>query len=127
MKIFVSILFSIFYLTSTSGVTVNAHYCGGKIKHITFVKSSDTNCCSKKKMSKNCCKDKSAYFKVNDNHQSSDLLKAPAPSFKISDLISSGFEFKLAIINRNKIVLYSQVPPVLFDNQLYLKHRVLLI
>ena len=127
MKFFVSILFSIFYLTSTSGVTINAHSCGGKIKHITFVKSSDTNCCGKKKMSKNCCKDKAAYFKVSDNYQSGDLIKAPTPSFKISDLILPSFENNFIINGIDKIVLNYHAPPVFYDNPLYLKYRVLLI
>lgn len=127
MKLFFSILFSVFYLTSTSGITVNAHYCGGKMKHISFLKSDGKNCCGKKKMSKNCCKDKAAYFKVKDNHQSSHLLKTPVPSCKISVAVLPVFEYNFSIENQNKIVYNYHAPPVFYDNPLYLKNRVLLI
>jgi hypothetical protein len=127
VKLFFSILFSIFYLTSTSGITVNTHYCGGKIKHISFFKHSEKNCCGKKKMSKNCCKDKAAYFKVKDNHQSSDLLKSPLPSSKISVFALPVFEYSFLTTNLNRRVLNYHAPPVLYDNPLYLKHKVLLI
>lgn len=127
MKIFFSILFSIFYLTSTSGVTINAHYCGGKIKYITFNKSSEKRCCGKKKMSKNCCKDKATYLKIKDNHQSSDLLKSPPPSYKITALTLPVFKFNFSIDKLDQLVLNYHAPPVFYDNPLYLKHRVLLI
>jgi hypothetical protein len=127
VKFFASILFSIFYLTSTSGITVNAHYCGGKIKHISFFKGNEKNCCGKKKMSKNCCKDKAAYFKVKDNHQSSDLLKSPTPTSKISLSVLPVFEHDFAFDHQNNPVLNYHAPPVLYDNPIYLQHRVLLI
>ncbi len=127
MKICISILFSIFYLTSTSGVSINAHYCGGKIKHISFFKKSEKNCCGKKKMKKNCCKDKAAYFKVKDNHQSSNLLKSPQASYKITGLTAPVFEYNFSIKRLEQIVFNYHAPPVLYDNPLYLKHKVLLI
>ena len=127
MKKFFVIFFSIFYLTSTSGVSINAHYCGGKIKHISFFKGNEKSCCGKKKMSKNCCKDKAAYFKVKDNHQSSDLLKSPTPTSKISLFVLPVLEYNLTFDNQNNPVLNYHAPPVLYDNLIYLKHRVLLI
>ena len=127
MKVFLSILFSIIYLTSTSGISINAHYCGGKIKHISFIKSTTKNCCGKKKMSKNCCKDKVAFFKIKDNHQSSILLKAPVPSFKLAPFVIPVFANNFSISNLNKFILNYHAPPVFYDNPLYLKHRVLLI
>jgi hypothetical protein len=127
VKLVLSIIFSIFYLTSTSGVSINAHYCGGKIKHISFFKHSEKNCCGKKKMSKNCCKDKAAYFKVKDNHQSNDVLTSPVPSNEITLFVLSAFEYHFNVISTNQLVLNCHAPPVLYDNPLYLKHKVLLI
>lgn len=127
MKVFISILFSIFYLTATSGIAVSAHYCGGKMKHISFFKGKEKNCCGKKKMRKNCCKDKVAHFKVKDNHQSSDLLKSPTPSSKLSAFVLPVIDIHFVIDHQNSPVLNYHAPPVLYDNPLYLKHKVLLI
>lgn len=78
-------------------------------------------------MSKNCCKDKAAYFKVKDNHQSSNLLKSPAPSYKIAVFTLPAFERNFNEVSTNHFVLNYHAPPVLYDNPLYLKHKVLLI
>ncbi len=127
MKLFFSILFSVFYLTSTSGVSINTHYCGGKIKHISFFKHSEKNCCGKKKMSKNCCKDKKAYFKVKDTHESNSVLKSPLPFDKTGISTLSVFQYHFSAFNTDRIVLSDHAPPVIYDNPLYLKHKVLLI
>lgn len=78
-------------------------------------------------MSKNCCKDKAAYFKVKDNHQSSNLLKSPAASYKVVNVVLPVFESGLLMKISEKVVLNYHAPPVLYDNPLYLKHKVLLI
>jgi len=78
-------------------------------------------------MSKNCCKDKAAYFKIKDNHQSSNLLKSPTPSFKVTDFVLPVFECNLNVVSTTQLVLNYHAPPVLYDNPLYLKHKVLLI
>lgn len=127
MKKFLVIFFSLFYLTSTSGISLNVHYCGGKVKHISLFYKNDKGCCGKKKMSKKCCKDKIAYFKIKDNQQSNQSAKIVSPTaFSIIGI--------LPVIQNNFTLLHSQVivfnyhsPPVLYDNPLYLKHRVLLI
>ena len=78
-------------------------------------------------MSKNCCKDKAAYFKVKDNHQSNDVLKSPSPSNGITVFILPAFEYHFNTVSTRYAVLNYQAPPVLYDNPLYLKHGVLLI
>ena len=78
-------------------------------------------------MSKNCCKDKAAYFKVKDNHQSSDLLKSPTPTSKISFSVLPVFEHHFALDHQNNAVLNYHAPLVLYDNPIYLQYRVLLI
>lgn len=127
MKKFLVIFFSIFYLTSTSGISINIHYCGGKIKHVSLFNSSEKGCCGKKKMSKKCCKDKVSYFKVKDNHQSNQSSKIIAPTSKITPAVLPIFKFDRHIVYTNVPVLNYHAPPVSYDNPLYLKHRVLLI
>ena len=127
MKFFASILFCFLYLTSTSGITLNAHYCGGKVKHISFFKKSEKNCCGKKKMKKNCCKDKKNSFKVKDNHESGSFLKLKNTPLEYNNaVILIKFSFNSIIINKY-FIYYYHYPPVFYDNPLYLKNQVFLI
>jgi hypothetical protein len=129
MKKFTIILFAFFYLTVTSGIAVNIHYCGGKIKTVSLFAKGDTEkgCCGSKKKSKGCCKDKKSFHKVKDNHKSSNcvvlkhigfnLYQAPAPMHINYSYVKDVEQF----------VLNYHAPPVIYDNPLYLKNRVLLI
>lgn len=106
---------------------MNIHYCCGKIKHISLFNSNDDSCCGKKKMNKNCCKEKVIYFKIKDNHKSNQITKTLTPSFKyiIANVPKFKDNFQFDIINYSVQNYYS--PPVLYDNPIYLKNRILLI
>ncbi len=127
MKKFLVIFFSIFYLTSTSGISLNIHYCGGKVKHVSLFNSSEKGCCGKKKMSKKCCKDKVSYFKIKDDQQSNQSAKITTPISKITPVVLPVLKFDGAVVCTSVPILNYHAPPVLYDNPLYLKHRVLLI
>ena len=80
------ILFCFIYFTSSVGVAVNLHYCGGKLKSISLTHSDEANCCGKKKMKKiNCCKEKSVTYKVKDNQDSGNKSIAVQNPIKIID------------------------------------------
>ena len=128
MKKIVIIFLSLFYLVIVSGVTFNLHYCGGKFKHIAFFNNNDTDgCCGSKKKSKGCCKDKTTVIKVEDSHQSIKLAQLNEPTIHFIAILSSQLLFNLLDCNLIKSTSNYHAPPVLFDNPLYLKHRVLLI
>jgi len=128
MKKTLIILFSFFYLSLTSGITLNLHYCGGKIKNISFFHTnSEEGCCGKKMKSKGCCDEKTTIFKVKDNHQSSDNIKLVFNHFKVFDVAVPVLVSKIYIESNSYTVLNYHAPPVLYDNPLYLKYRVLLI
>lgn len=128
MKKLIIILFSFFYLGLTSGITLNLHYCGGKIKSISFFHSNDEDgCCGKKMKSKGCCDEKTTIFKVKDNHQSSDNIKLAFNQYKVFDAVIPVLVSKIILETNSHSILNYHAPPVLYDNPLYLKHRVLLI
>lgn len=63
-----------FYLTVSSGMAVNIHYCMGKISSVTFGGEKDHNdgSCNKCGMSKaenHCCNDESQFLKLTDAQQ----------------------------------------------------------
>ena len=127
VKIIVSIFFSIFYLFSTSGISLNIHYCGNKIKHISFIKSNDINCCGKKKMKKNCCKDKSSYFQVKDSHESGNIISSSPKINKLADFLTPIYNFNFGVSKVNFKILNYHAPPIACSNPIYILHRILLI
>lgn len=118
------------YATVSCGLQINVHYCGGKLKTISFFNKNakEKNCCGRKMKSKRCCNDKTTFLKVNDNHHSSKSIDLTYNHFKIVDASLSIAPFSL---NVSENIFYNTLnyhaPPVLYDNPLYLKHRVLLI
>lgn len=89
MKQAVAFILAFLYLGLTSGLSVNIHYCMGKISEVKFESVSETACdnCGKEKM--NCCGHIYQLVKVNDEHQTVDNneLKAPVTATEsFSDL-----------------------------------------
>lgn len=129
MKESAIILFALFYLTVTSGIAVNIHYCGGKIKNVSlFAKSDNENgCCGNKKKSKGCCKDKKSFHKVKENHKSSNCIVLKQNNFNLyftPEPIQINYSF---VKDVELFVLNYHASPVIYGNPLYLENRALLI
>ena len=128
MKKLLIILFATFYLMLTSGLNISLHYCGGKLKEVSlFSNGNEDGCCGTKKKSKGCCKEKTAFIKVKDNHFGGNNVKifnSPIKSIP-PPVFNQLFEIQKADIAYT--VLNYHAPPVLYDNPLYLKNRVLII
>jgi hypothetical protein len=76
MKRILILLVTFLYLTSTFGIGVEAHYCGGKLRSIHFLSANHSCCCKKKAaLNKNCCKNEVKFFKVLENHENQNVLK----------------------------------------------------
>jgi hypothetical protein len=80
-KVFIAIL-ALIYLGITTGLSVNLHYCMGKIASVEYG-YKQTSACSVCGMENTdgCCHDELKIVKLNDSHQISktnhDFLKAP--------------------------------------------------
>ena len=79
MKQAVVFILAFLYLGLTSGLSVNIHYCMGKISEVKFESVSENACgnCGKEKM--NCCGHIYQLVKVNDEHQAVDNTELKAP------------------------------------------------
>jgi len=80
------ILFSVFYLASSSGLALNLHYCGGKLKSIGINQYKEEACCGKKMKSKGCCDNKTTFIKAFDQQTSGShqfIVKPTTPIFEI--------------------------------------------
>lgn len=116
------------YTTLACGVNIQLHYCGGKIKYISlFAPSDDEGCCGSSMKKKDCCDDKEQYLKVKDKHNSNASLKIVTFKGQISDFTVPYFTYNFHYNTHECIIENYHAPPVLYDNPLYLKHRVLII
>ena len=128
MKKITIILLTFFYFTVASGITVNMHYCGGKFKQISlFHPVNDTGCCGSKKKGKGCCNDKTTFIKVKDNHNLSENVNLNFNYFKILTPITSTQLFTNLFKSDSYLKFYYHSPPLLYNNPLYLKYKVLII
>jgi hypothetical protein len=71
-------MIALFYLSATSGMVMNVHYCMGKISSVSFGHEKDHNdgtCdkCGMLKTENHCCKDEVSEVKLNDAHQTSSV------------------------------------------------------
>ena len=128
MKKSLIILFASFYLILVSGLNVSLHYCGGKLKNISlFSNGNEDGCCGTKKKSKGCCNEKTAFIKVKDNHFGGDNIKVLNSPIKSIPAAVFSQLFEIPNTKISYTALNYHAPPVLYDNPIYLKHRVLII
>jgi hypothetical protein len=116
------------YTTFASGITLQLHYCQGKLKFISlFGKEKENDCCGSKIKKKNCCNNKTSFLKVNDKHNSNPSLIIASCKGKTSQAIFSLQDFKLYPSVKSSCTSYYHAPPVTYHHPLYLKNRVLII
>lgn len=58
------IIFALFLMVATTGITLSIHYCGGKIVSASIYKEAKT-CCDGKG---GCCENKTLHFEVEDDY-----------------------------------------------------------
>jgi hypothetical protein len=70
-------LLAAFYFLISVRLTVNVHYCGGKVQKVSLIGfSKQRSCCEGRPMKKGCCEDVQLCFKKNsvDQKTSSSIL-----------------------------------------------------
>ena len=69
-KIIVAII-AFLYLSVSSGIAMEIHYCMGKKAGIDFYGSDDGKCgrCGMKDKKSGCCNDEHKFYKLNDSHK----------------------------------------------------------
>ena len=113
-------MIALFYLSATSGMVLNVHYCMDKISSISFGHEKDHNdgtCdkCGMLKTENHCCKDEVAEVKLNDAHLTSSI------DFELSS-ISAGQPVRLIDLNDSEqgvtalpVDAYVSPPPKAFN------------
>ena len=65
----ISVLLAFVFLLSSTGFSINKHFCGGKLKSTNVLLIQNHNsCCGTKKMPEGCCKNQTEVLKIKDNY-----------------------------------------------------------
>ena len=69
-KVFTGIL-AVLYMTVSSGIAMEIHYCMGKQAGVEFYGSSDDKCgkCGMTDKKSGCCHDEHKFYKLSDSHK----------------------------------------------------------
>ncbi len=118
-----------FYILIISGVSVNLHFCCGDLKTVSFSSPSNENsCCKSKNSKKGCCHTTSTLIKVKEKHFGGDTIKVRLTQVDAIDAVSKQyFNFALAFVDLDEIVVNFHSPPLKFKRPIYLKNSVFII
>ena len=112
MKRTSSIVLAFLYVLTSVGLTVNVHYCGGKLKSIQLLFDTPSCCCGETKKMDGCCDDESYFVQLDTDHQISPSQEL---SFEFPELVAglNDFENVERIYARNEkwIVPLERPPP----------------
>ena len=75
MKKVTVFILALLYITTSSGVTINMHYCMGKLVDLNFSHNKDQNCsnCGMKETESNgCCEDEKKFLKIDNAQKIAD-------------------------------------------------------
>jgi hypothetical protein len=119
---------AVFYLTVSSGMAVNIHYCMGKISSVTFGHEKDHNdgtCnkCGMNKTESHCCNDESQFIKLTDAQQlSKEAATIALFSVTLPETITA-LQDPLQGFSIEPYITYSTPPPPVL-NKIYLAVNV---
>jgi hypothetical protein len=124
MKKFITIIIALLYTAITSGFTVHAHYCMGKLAEINFKVSTDL--CGKCGKSGKCCHDEVKFCKVNVQHETVKVQQTVVPASK--DLSLPVIIVPVPPVSISSFILYQgHAPPEEGNNPLYIQYCTYLI
>ena len=126
MKRIATYFLIVLYFIISVGVSLNIHFCKGKVKSVSFVQyGKDYSCCGKKKMKKGCCKNVSFSVKKQSKDKAPQFCKAVIEkevSLYVKPVIDYWLQLKKEDCNR---IEQTHSPPL--GNSypdLYIKHCV---
>lgn len=122
MKVSIT-LCAIFYLFFSLGLSVNAHYCGGKLQSISFENTiKECGKCGKKPM-KGCCKDVQTSIDVNDSNSFQTYTFVSNHSVAFVVPIFYSLESAICILHNRDGVVKTDAPPNDSSKPIYLKNN----
>lgn len=124
MKKLIALILTIVYMTASSGVVLNLHYCMGNLASIRVDNFKDNLCkCGMKSTSKGCCHNEVKVVKLTNVHKQAivNFLVSPPVDVMPSGLslidICKSFETDVNIS-------FAKGPPILNSPPIYLSNCV---
>lgn len=119
MKKFTTIIIAILYTAMTSGFTVHAHYCMGRLAEVNFKESSDV--CGKCGKAGKCCHDEYKFCKVTVQHETVKVQQSIVPASK--DLSLPVIILPVPAVNiSTPFIVYRDHAPPSGDHPLYIQY-----
>jgi hypothetical protein len=86
MKQIVVIILMLIYGIASQGMTINMHFCCGKMDNINIQPADQNSCNMHKKAAtsmkaEGCCKNKQVELKIKDSYQQADIFQAQIAPF----------------------------------------------
>jgi hypothetical protein len=127
-----SIPLLLLYVLSSTGIPLEAHFCGSKLSDLSLFSAEHTDdCCSApaKRRKMNCCSNTQLKVTIEDTHVNSSTLQLKWPKFTTSlqNLFYRSNKTLQVYCVKNSEVNSWVNPPPLSGNKLYLSIGVFLI
>ena len=128
MKKFITAILAILYISTSTGATVQLHYCMGKLSgwSLTWTETHPKECgkCGmEKKDSKGCCHDENKFLKIQDdqkaNYVSLEILKISVAAPAVAD-----HSLTYSLPKKDKLLPESNAPPRRSDTDICIRNCV---
>ena len=124
MKKFFALILTIVYMTASSGVVLNVHYCMGKMSSVRVDNFSEKECkCGMKTSAKGCCHNEVRVVKMTNLHK-----QAAAASYVFAPITLLPVAVSLIDISKTYTsdvnIAVANKPPDLASNKVYLSNCV---
>ena len=124
MKKFLLTILTLIYMTVSSGVAMEIHYCMGKRAGVDLYNTADEKCgrCGMKEKKGGCCNDEHVFYKLADAHKNvyNDYNAFVSPVIIVNDLISFSADIFYPVNTKNIL----KAPPGNYGPPLFVKNCV---
>lgn len=127
MKRLLLFIFAIFYLGISSGVTLNYHYCKGKLAEVSLLYEESCSNCGKTDVPHPCCATETEFVKLSVDQDVADaFMQLPTPS--VVALLFSFLDLYI-FTEQGKTVHFNPIidPPKVNNTPLFIRHCTYLI
>lgn len=128
MRKLIVIFFLFLYMIPAIGISVTAHYCGGRLVEITLNSPEGGTCVCGNKKKTDCCKTKIAFIKLCEVHKNNPQFLVSAPNELNKQILyppTTIFSFQIKAPETYNFA--STHPPNDYGESIYLVNRVIRI
>src|SRR5687767_3930391 len=100
MQKILSILLAVIYLSTSSGLALQVHYCMDEVSGVSLAADDEKGCgkCGMEKNSNTCCKDETKFVKLDDAHK---LLPSAYLQHPVAAILNSSEYFEQSVASCN--------------------------